>query len=129
MCGIVGRAQLGLLRLFLKADDAAGAIDLHHAEMPGLGRIDQDGGKGDVGARVAVLPQHQVVIHFVDVVAGQDEHVLGLLGPDGVNVLVHRVGGAHVPVFADPLHGRQDLDELAHLAARRCCPSLRECGG
>ena len=41
--------------------------------------------------------------------------MLGLLGANGVDVLINGVGRAHVPVFADPLHRRQDLDELAQL--------------
>ena len=61
--------------------------------------------------------QHQAVIHLVDVVAGEDQHVLGLLRPDRVNVLIHRVGGALVPLIAYPLHRRQHFDELSHLAA------------
>ena len=93
------------------------AVDFDDAEMIGLLGIDQDGGQSDVGAGVAVLLQHQLVIHLVDVVAGEDEHVLGLLGADGVDVLVDGVGGALIPVVAHALHGRQDLDELAHLAA------------
>ena len=73
-------------------------------------------------ARVTSAPeslccsQHQPVVHLVDVVAGEDQHVLGLLGADGVDVLVDGVGGAQVPVLAHPLHGRQDLDELAQVA-------------
>ena len=67
-------------------------------------------------AECVVLLEHLAVVHLVDVVAGKNEHVLGLLGADGVDVLVNGVGGAHVPVVAHALHGRQDLDELAHLA-------------
>ena len=42
-------------------------------------------------------------------------HVARVLALDGVEVLVDRVGGALVPVLADPLLRRQDLDELAEL--------------
>jgi hypothetical protein len=41
--------------------------------------------------------------------------VLGLLRPDGINVLVNRVGRALIPLIAHPLHGRQDLHELVDL--------------
>ena len=51
-------------------------------------------------------------------VAGKNQHVLGLLGADGINILINRVGRALIPLVADPLHGRQDFDELAHLAAQ-----------
>ena len=63
-----------------------------------------------------MLVEHQPVVHLVDVIAREDQHVLGLLGADRVNVLVDGVGGAQVPVLAHPLHGRQDLDELAQVA-------------
>ena len=63
-----------------------------------------------------MLAQHAPVVHLVNVVAREDERVLGLLRADGIDVLVNRIGRAHVPVFAHPLHGRKDLDELAHLA-------------
>ena len=64
-----------------------------------------------------MLLEHAIVIHLVDVVAGEDEHVFGLLGADGIDVLIDRVGRPHVPVLADPLHGRQDFDELADFIA------------
>ena len=41
--------------------------------------------------------------------------MLGLLGADGVDVLVDGVGGALVPGLGDALHGGEDLDELAEL--------------
>ena len=63
-----------------------------------------------------MLFHHQLVIHFVDVVAGENQHVLGLLRTDGINVLIDRVGGALIPGFADAFHRRQDFDELAHFA-------------
>jgi hypothetical protein len=64
-----------------------------------------------------VLLHHLAVIHFVDVIAGEDENELGLLGADGINVLINGVGGSLIPLIADPLHGREDFDELFYLAA------------
>ena len=52
--------------------------------------------------------------------------MLGLLGADGVDVLVNRVGGAHVPVGADPLHGGQNLDELAQFLGHNAGPALAD---
>ena len=124
--GVIGRAQIGLLRLLLEADNLAGVIDVNHAKQPGFRRINQDGRDGDIRARVLVLPQHADVVHLVDVVARQDEHILWLLGADRVNVLVHRVGGAHVPVLADALHRGHDLDELSQFAAHDVAPALAD---
>src|SRR5207248_4923829 len=56
------------------------------------------------------------VVHFVDVIAGKNKNVLGLLGADRINILIHGVGGALVPRLADPLHRRQHFDELSHFA-------------
>ena len=73
-----------------------------------------------------MLPEHLAVVHFVDVVAGEDEHVLRLLGADGVDVLVDGVGRAHVPVGADALHGRQDLNELAEFLGDDAGPAFAD---
>ena len=59
------------------------------------------------------------VIHFVDVVAGQDHDVLRPLFFERVDVLVNGVGGALIPVLVDPLLRRHDVDEFAQLAAQK----------
>ena len=73
---------------------------------------------GHVGLARHVRRQHRAVVHLVDVVAGQDQHVLGVVGRDDVQVLPHRIGGAGVPGGLQPLLGRQQLHELAELAAQ-----------
>src|SRR5262249_34129180 len=113
---IPGRAQIGLLGFFLEPVHAMIAVDIDDAEAGDFVGRDLNGGQRNIGGRVVVLLEHLAVVHLVDVVARENEHVLGLLGSDGVDVLVNRVGGAHVPVVAYALHGRQDFDELAHLA-------------
>jgi len=91
--------------------------DIDHAKMTAVGWVGGQGGDGDVGAGVLVLLEHALVIHFVDVVAGEDDHVLWLLGANGIDVLIDGVGRPHVPVLADPLHGGQNLDELSDFSA------------
>ena len=59
--------------------------------------------------------QHLRVVHLVDVIAGQHDHVLGVFLHDRIQILVDGVGGALVPVLADALLRRQNLDELAQL--------------
>ena len=121
---VVRRAQPGLLGLLFKAGDAAIAVDLHHAKVIGLTGIDQDGGQSHVSPSGQVLVQHELVIHLVNVIAGKDDDVLGLLRADGVNILVNRVGGAQVPVFTDALHRRQDLNEFAQLPRHHRTPAF-----
>ncbi len=103
---VEGRADVGGLGLFLKAEDLAVAGYLDDAELRDLVGADGQGGEGDLGAGVLVLLQHAGVVHLVDVVARKDDDVLGLFGADGVDVLVDGVGGALVPGFGDALHGR-----------------------
>ncbi len=59
-------------------------------------------------------------------VAGEDDHVLGLLAADGVDVLVDGIGGAHVPVGAGALHGRHQLKELAQLLGHNARPAFAD---
>ena len=63
-----------------------------------------------------VLLEHELVVHLVDVIAGEKKHVLGTLAADGIDVLVDGIGGSLVPVLTDALHGRKNFDELAKLA-------------
>src|SRR6202158_1811450 len=93
-------------------------VDVDDPKMAAFGRVGRQSGDGDVGAGVLVLLEHAAVIYFVYGVAGEDEHVFGLLGADGIDVLIDRVGRPHIPVLADPLHGGQDFDKLADLTAK-----------
>jgi hypothetical protein len=73
-----------------------------------------------------VLLEHEGVVHLVDVVAGEDEDVLGLFRADGVDVLEDGVGGALVPGLGDALHGRKDLDELAEFRGDDGSPAFAD---
>jgi hypothetical protein len=64
-----------------------------------------------------MLLHHLAVIHFVNVIAGKNEDVFGLLGADGINILVNRVSRALIPLIADPLHGGKNFDKLSDFAA------------
>ena len=80
----------------------------------------------DVGAGVDVLAQHQLVVHLVDVVAGQDDHVFGPVALDDVDVLVDRVGGALVPLrLRNALAGRQDVEALVSLGPQEVPAALQ----
>src|SRR5205807_7958809 len=79
-------------------------------------RINLYSGECDVGRGVLVLLHHLAVVHLVDVVAGKNEDVFGLLRADGVNILVYGVGRPLIPLIADPLHRRQHFDEIAQFA-------------
>ena len=104
------------LRLFLEAGDAvrsrrSAATPKRCASSDGTSITAERRG----GAALLVEPQHPRVIHLVDVVARQDDQVARVLAQDRVEVLIDRVGRALIPVLADALLRRQDLDELAEL--------------
>jgi hypothetical protein len=50
---------------------------MHDAEAGGFHARHFEAADGHVGARIDVLAQHQLVVHLVDVVARQDDHVFG----------------------------------------------------
>ena len=58
------------------------------------------------------MPLHHLgVVHFIDVIAGEDHHILRVIQVDEPDVLVDGVGGALVPGAALAAHiGRQDVD-------------------
>ncbi len=101
------------LRLLLEADHAEVLVDLHHAELSG-GLLDRylDAAHGHFGAAVDVLVEHAGVVHLVDVVAGEHQHEARRVAAQHLEVLVHRVGGALVPVAIVTLLRGQELDEL-----------------
>ena len=76
MSGLSGNARR-ILRLLDEGDDAVLLVDMHHAEAGRLHARHFEAADGHVGAGVDVLLQHQLVVHLVDVVAGQDDHVSG----------------------------------------------------
>ena len=108
------RERFRMGRLFFEADDAPVLVRLDDAELPGGdGRIHFDGGNGDVRAGIDVLLEHLLVIHFVDVVAGKDEDVIGLLAADGIDVLINGVGRALIPMLRNAHLRRENFDEFA----------------
>ena len=81
----------------------------------GILQGDLDAAHRQIGALLDVIGKHRAVVHLVDVVAGQDQHMGGVVHADDVEVLEHRVRGAHIPgQFIDALLGGQQFDEFAH---------------
>ena len=111
-------------RLLLEAHHAAVGVDLHHAELPGR-RLHAHRQRADrqVGAALDVALDQLGVVHLVDVIAGQNHDVFRPFLLDRVDVLVDGVGRALIPVLVDPLLRRDDLDELAQLAAEIGLPA------
>ena len=119
MAGVM-RGLLGSRRFFLKAHDSPVLVHFDDAELAG-GPLDGDldSGHGDIGARVGVLLKHLGVVHLVDVIPGKDEDEFGSLAPDGIDVLVDRVGGALIPGLRDAHLRGNDFDVFAEAGERR----------
>ena len=66
-----------------------------------------------------MLFKHAAVIHFIDVIAGQNENVFGAFAADGIDVLVHGVGGALIPLLGDAHLRGKNFDVFAEPGERR----------
>ena len=73
-----------------------------------------------------VLLQHQLVVHLVDVVAGEQHDVTRIVALDDVDVLIHRVRRAEVPlVLGNALARRQDVEAFVALGAEEVPAALQ----
>jgi hypothetical protein len=67
---------------------------------------------GDVGAAVDVRVDHLVVVHAVEMIAGENQVVVGVVPREVPRRLPHGVGRSLVPVrIVGRLLGGEDLDE------------------
>ena len=114
-----------IARLFLEADHPVGRVDRHDAELARAIERHFDDADGDVGFLLDVKADHRTVVHLVDVIARQHEHVQRPVRTDQLHVLPQRVGCALVPLGAATLLRRDDLDELAEFAAQEA-PALAD---
>ncbi len=89
-----------------------------HAEVNRVGCRNFHHAHGDVSALLDVVGDHRAVIHLVDVISREHEHVLGPMRQNQLNVLVDRVGGATVPERPDLLLCRNGLDKFTEFAAQ-----------
>ena len=122
---LVGHAGR-VLRLLQEGDDAVLGVDVHDAEAGRLHARHLEAADGDVGAGVDVLLEHALVVHLVDVVAGQHDDVVRAIAVDDVDVLIDRIGGAGVPlVLRRALAGGQDIEALVALGLRKAQPRCR----
>ena len=102
------------LRLLEKPLDAARTVDSHDPQPAGRLLMHRDAGDGHVSPARDVRGEHVGVVHPIELVAREDQHVadVGLL--QVADVLAHRVGRALVPAgIVERLLGSEDLDEAA----------------
>ena len=105
-----------MLGLLLKLVDLVVLVHVHDAEAGGLlqGDLQHGDGAGRLGLLVEV--HHIGVVHLIDVVAGEDDHVLGVIQIQEPDVLIDGIGRALIPgtLVALPHIGGQDV----HAAVR-----------
>ncbi len=104
-----GQCTFGVGRFFFKLDNAVVFVHHHYSKARGLVQRDLPDGDGAIGLVLAMKFQKIVIVHLVDVVARQDQHVLGPGTTDKVHVLVNGVCRALVPIrVRTPQKGLQE---------------------
>ena len=98
--------------------DAIGVVGGQDAEFIGALYRHVHDADGDVGLALLVIGDHRTVVHFIDVIARQDQHVRRVVRADEFQILEHRVGRAAIPVSADLLLRRNQFDEFAEFTAQ-----------
>ena len=73
--GRLARHGRRILRLFDERADVVVVVDMHDAEGGGFAHRDLEASHRHVGVLLDVLHQHRLVVHLVDVIAGQDDDV------------------------------------------------------
>jgi hypothetical protein len=73
-----------------------------------------------------MLLEHDLVIHFVDVIAGKQHDVSARVAPDDVDILKNRVRCADVPHrFGNTLASRKDVETFITLRAKEIPTHLK----
>ena len=87
-----------MLRFFFKLGDPSVPVGNHDAETAGF--LDGYGhtGDGHVGFVGLVVIQHYFIIHLVDMIAGQDQHIIRVVHLHVRQVLENGVGRTGIPV-------------------------------
>ena len=110
--GLGGFRVLGLL---FELVDRAVLVGVHDTEAGSFLKGDIQDGDGGVCLFLLVVGEHLRVVHLVDVVAGEDEDIFGVIAVDEIDILIDGVGGALVPLAL--LVGRirgEDVDAAVH---------------
>ena len=115
----IARHGLRIDRFFIETGDAMFAIDGHHPKAGGFMQGHLDHTDGYICLFLGVKSDHRAVVHFIDMVAGQDQHMLRLMLSHQIQILEYRIGCALVPVFTHLLLGGNNLDKLTKLTPEK----------
>ena len=113
------------LGLFREPDHLVLFVHREHAKLASSLSRHLDAADRDIRLAFDVVGQHRPVIHFVDVIPGQNQHEVGFVGADDIQILVDGVGGPPIPRrLVDALLGRQQLHEFPEFAAQETPAAL-----
>jgi hypothetical protein len=116
---LIIRHRLGIGRLLEEFLHPVRLVDLHHTELRTLFQLDRNAADRAIGPVRNMVLHDLRIIHLVDVIAGEDQDVIGTRFLDRIDVLVDRVGCPLVPVLIDSLLRGQNVDELIEFAAQK----------
>src|SRR5262249_12170118 len=66
-------------RLLLETSNSSITGNFHHSKPPCFAGIDVNGCKRNISSGSIVLFQHEPVVHLVNMIAGENQYMLGLL--------------------------------------------------
>src|SRR5450631_955114 len=107
-----------ILRFFGEFHDPVCFIGGQDAEFVGAfdGHVNHT--HRNVGFALFVICNHRTIVHLINMVAGKNQHMGGVVGTDEFQILIHRVRGASIPIRADLLLSGNQFHELAEFAAQ-----------
>ena len=99
---------------------------MHYAKAGGLHARHLQAAHCDIGAGGHMLLQHDFIVHFVDMIAGQNDDVVNAMAGNNVDILKDRIGGALIPaIFRDHLAGGQNIETFIALGAEEIPATLQ----
>ena len=107
-----------VVRLLGELGDAIGVVGGQDAEFIGALQRHVHDTDGNVRLALFVISDHRTVVHLVNMIARQNQHMRRVMRPNEVQILIDRVGGAAIPMRADLLLRRNQLHEFAEFTAQ-----------
>jgi hypothetical protein len=86
--------------------------------MTRLAAEELDGGYRHIGAGANMKLQQFAVVHFIDVIAAENNDVFGVFTLDRIDVLIDRVGCTLIPLFGSSELRRHCKDEFASVIGK-----------
>jgi hypothetical protein len=121
----LSRDGFRIFRLLVKANDPPIGIDFDNAELGGLFDLDRERGDGDIGGFFLMLVDHLPDIHAIDVIRAENGDQFGIVPFEQIQILIHAVGGALVPIFSRAHLRRHRNDKMFAKKIGRAPPTVQ----